>query len=238
MINPQPPALSRLTVYLVMVNRIVLLMMLVPIIPLGIVIASAIVIDSGFPIFFSQERLGQYGQRFWLLKFRKFPSTVGRNTPPLTLADDPRLTRVGKFLAKTKLDELPQLWNVIRGDMAIVGPRPEVPDFETCFDGRFREVLNHRPGIFGPAQAAFRAEGACYPRDQDPQDFYRAVLFPAKASLDLAYYPSRTIVGDIKWVLRCILAVCGSNHGMPVGLAQNTGAPAPTEEMANDNITA
>jgi lipopolysaccharide/colanic/teichoic acid biosynthesis glycosyltransferase len=238
MINAQPRNLSRLAVCLVMVNRIVLLMMLIPMIPLAIVIATAIVIDSGFPVFFSQERLGQYGQRFWLLKFRKFPSTVGRNTQPLTLADDPRLTRVGKFLAKTKLDELPQLWNVIRGDMAIVGPRPEVPDFETCFEGRCREVLDHRPGIFGPAQAAFHAEGACYPPDQDPQDFYRAVLFPAKAALDLAYYPSRTIVGDIKWVSRGILAVCGSDHEMPVGLAQNTGAPAPTEAMANNNITA
>jgi len=238
MTNAQLQATSRQAGW-VLVNRIAALMMLVLIMPLVIVIATAIVVDSGFPVFFSQERLGLYGQRFWMLKFRKFASIVGRNTRPLTLADDHRFTRVGKLLAKAKLDELPQLWNVVRGDMAIVGPRPEVPDFETCFEGRFHEVLDHRPGIFGPSQAASCAEGACYPPDQDPQDFYRAVLFPAKAALDLAYYPSRTVMGDIKWVLRGILAVCRrSDHKMPVGLAQNTEAPASTGAMANNNTTA
>jgi lipopolysaccharide/colanic/teichoic acid biosynthesis glycosyltransferase len=242
MINAQPRILSRQAGRLVLVDRIVALMVLVLIIPLAIAIAIAIVIDSGFPVFFLQERLGQYGRRFRMLKFRKFPSTVGRTTQPLTLADDSRFTRVGRFLANTKLDELPQLWNVIRGDMAIVGPRPEVPEFEACFEGPFYKVLDYRPGIFGPSQAAFRAEGALYAPDQDPQDFYRAVLFPAKAALDLAYYPSRTVVGDIKWVLRGILAVCGSDHKIPVGLAQNSGATAPAEAeaeaAARNNATA
>jgi lipopolysaccharide/colanic/teichoic acid biosynthesis glycosyltransferase len=213
-------------------------MMLILIMPLAIAIAIAIVIDSGFPVFFSQERLGQHGQRFRMLKFRKFPSTVRENTGPLTLADDSRFTRVGKFLANAKLDELPQLWNVIRGHMVIVGPRPEVPNFEACFEGPFHKVLDYRPGIFGPSQAAFRAEGALYAPDQDPLDFYRSVLFPAKAALDLAYYPSRTVAGDIKWVLRCIRAVCGSGHKMPVGLAQNSGALAPTEAAPRNNATA
>jgi lipopolysaccharide/colanic/teichoic acid biosynthesis glycosyltransferase len=238
MINAQPRILSRQAGRLVRVDRIAALMMLVLIMPLAIAIAIAIVIDSGFPVFFSQERLGQYGRRFRMLKFRKFPSTVGRNTQPLTLADDSRFTRVGKFLANTKLDELPQLWNVLRGDMAIVGPRPEVPDFEGCFEGPYHKVLDYRPGIFGPSQATFRAEGTLYAPDQDPQDFYRAVLFPAKAALDLAYYPSRTIVGDIKWVLRGIFAVCGSDHKMPAGLAQNSGALAPTEAAARNSATA
>ncbi len=237
MIDARPRALSRQADRLVPVNSIVALMMLILIMPLAIAIAIAIVIDSGFPVFFSQERLGQHGQRFRMLKFRKFPSTVGRNTQPLTLADDSRFTRIGKFLAKTKLDELPQLWNVIRGDMAIVGPRPEVPDFEACFEGPFYKVLDYRPGIFGPSQAAFRAEGALYAPDRDPRDFYRAVLFPAKAALDLAYYPSRTIAGDISWVFRGILAVCRSDHEIPVGLAQNSGAHAPTEAAAKNNAT-
>jgi lipopolysaccharide/colanic/teichoic acid biosynthesis glycosyltransferase len=237
MINAQPRTLSLQAGRLVLLDRIVAFVTLILIMPPAIVIATAIVVDSGFPVFFSQERLGLYGQRFRALKFRKFHSTVGRNTRPLTLTDDSRFTRVGKFLANTKLDELPQLWNVIRGDMAIVGPRPEVPDFEACFEGPFHKVLDYRPGIFGPSQTVFRAEAALYAPDQDPRDFYRAVLFPAKASLDLAYYPSRTIVGDIKWVLRGILVVCRAKHEMPVSLAPNSGVLAPTE-AAKNNATA
>jgi lipopolysaccharide/colanic/teichoic acid biosynthesis glycosyltransferase len=190
------------------------------------------VIDSGFPVFFAQERLGQHGRRFWMLKFRKFPSTVGRDTRPLTLANDSRLTCVGKFLEKSKIDELPQLCNVLRGEMAIVGPRPEVPDFEACFAGEFLRVLDYRPGIFGPSQAVFRAEGEFYPPDRDPHSFYREVLFPTKAALDLAYYPSRTVFGDSKWVLRGILAVCGMNHHTPISLTRNAGVGEPSRVMA------
>jgi lipopolysaccharide/colanic/teichoic acid biosynthesis glycosyltransferase len=112
MINAQPRALSRQMVCLVMVNRIVLLVMLIAMISIAIVIATAIVIDSGFPVFFSQERLGQYGQRFWLLKFRKFPSTVGRNTHYLRPRTDdshvtpdhvPGLRQLVKFRFRQKL---------------------------------------------------------------------------------------------------------------------------------------
>ena len=202
-------------------------MTLILMMPLAIVVAIAIVIDSGSPVFFAQERLGLHGRRFWILKFRKFSSKVGLNTRPVTLANDSRFTRVGKFLEKTKLDELPQLWNVVRGDMAIVGPRPEVSDFEACFAGRFHRVLDYRPGIFGPSQMAFLAEGTFYPPDQDPQDFYREVLFPAKAALDLAYYPSRTVFTDIKWALRGVLAVCGLYHETPVIHVRNASAPEP-----------
>jgi lipopolysaccharide/colanic/teichoic acid biosynthesis glycosyltransferase len=213
-------------------NRIVALASLILLLPLGISIAVAIVIDSGFPVFFSQERLGLHGRRFRMLKFRKFHSDVGGNTRPLTLTDDPRFTRVGSFLAKTKLDELPQLWNVIRGDMAVVGPRPEVPDFEACFAEPFQQLLDYRPGIFGPSQSAFRSEALLFPPDRHPQDFYRQILFPAKAALDLAYYPRRTVFGDIKWVLRGILAVCRPDHETPVSLARNAGVPEQTAAKA------
>jgi lipopolysaccharide/colanic/teichoic acid biosynthesis glycosyltransferase len=220
-----------------LLNRLVALAALIVIMPVMIVLALAIVIDSGFPLFFSQERLGLHGQRFRMLKFRKFHSTIGRNTRPLTLTNDSRCTRVGKFLAKTKLDELPQLWNVVRGDMAVVGPRPEVIDFEECFEGPFRKVLDYRPGIFGPSQAAFRAESAFYPPDQNPQDFYRAVLFPAKAALDLAYFPNRTVLGDIKWVLLCIRAVCRTEFELPCGVAEKARTPGRAGAAAGNNAT-
>jgi lipopolysaccharide/colanic/teichoic acid biosynthesis glycosyltransferase len=222
---------------LMLLDRILVLFALVLVMPLVISIAIAIVIDSGYPVFFSQERLGLDGRRFQMLKFRKFPTTVGRNTRPLTLANDCRCTRVGRLLAKTKLDELPQLWNVIRGDMALVGPRPEVPDFEACFAGPFHRVLDYRPGIFGPSQTVFRAEGSLYPPDQDPEEFYREVLFPAKAALDLAYYPARTVYGDIKWVLRGMLAVCGADQETPVRLARNPDSPGPAGTMAANKAT-
>lgn len=213
-----------------LLDRFAALMTLIVLMPLLIVIAGAIVIDSGFPVFFAQERLGLHGRRFWMLKFRKFPSTVERETPPLTLADDSRFTRVGKFLANSKLDELPQLWNVLRLDMAMVGPRPEVPAFEACFAGAFRRVLDYRPGIFGPSQAAFRAEGTFYPLDQDPERFYCEVLFPAKVAIDLAYYPSRTLFSDVKWVLRGILAVCGMGRKVRFSPKRNAGVPELTPE--------
>lgn len=209
--NPraQPPLAHRQAGRLALADRFVALMALIVVMPLLITIVFAIAIDSGFPVLFAQERLGLHGRRFRILKFRKFLPTVDGNTRPLTLANDSRFTRVGRFLAKTKLDELPQLWNVLRLDMAMVGPRPEVPEFEACYAGACRRVLDYRPGIFGPSQVAFRAEATFYPPDRDPQEFYREVLFPAKSAIDLAYYPSRTAFGDIKWVLRGILAVCG-----------------------------
>jgi lipopolysaccharide/colanic/teichoic acid biosynthesis glycosyltransferase len=187
--------------------------------PLMILAALTIVIETGFPIFFSQSRLGQGGRRFRMYKFRKFPASGDLSTRPLTVGNDPRFTRVGKFLEKTKLDETPQLWNVLRGDMAIVGPRPEVPEFADCFVGSAGRVLDYKPGILGPSQAVFRNEGSLYPPSVDEQAFYRAVLFPAKASLDLAYYPSRTFLGDLKWWSRCLLAVCGMDRRQDPALA-------------------
>jgi lipopolysaccharide/colanic/teichoic acid biosynthesis glycosyltransferase len=223
---------SRTASPLAVTNRVVALTLVILLLPVELAIATAIVIDSGFPIFFWQERLGLHGRRFRMFKFRKFRSDVGRSTLPLTLADDPRFTRVGRFLAKTKLDELPQLCNVILGDMAVVGPRPEVPDFAACFAGPFRQLLNFRPGIFGPSQSAFRSEAALFPPDWHPPDFYREVLLPAKAALDLAYYPRRSVFGDIKWVLRGILAVCRPSHAMRVVLSRTAEGPGPPAATA------
>jgi lipopolysaccharide/colanic/teichoic acid biosynthesis glycosyltransferase len=91
------------------------------------------------------------------------------------------MTRVGRILERCKLDELPQIWNVLRGDMSIVGPRPETTEFANCFTGRFVQVLDYRPGLFGPNQAIFSRENALYPSDEEPHEFYRNVLFPIKA---------------------------------------------------------
>lgn len=175
--------------------------------PILIPVVLAIRLDSAGPIFYAQNRLGQHGRIFRLYKFRKFRDGSGGRA--VTLKNDERMTRVGRFLERTKIDEVPQLWNVLRADMSIIGPRPETLDFADGFEGVYRGVLDHRPGIFGPNQVYFRNEGALFPEKIDPHDFYRAVLFPAKARIDLAYFPRRSLMQDLVWLLRGVLAVFG-----------------------------
>lgn len=176
--------------------------------PVFVLITVAIVLENGFPVFYVQKRLGQGGRVFNMFKFRKF-GVDSDGGCPLTLKDDTRMTRTGVFLARSKLDELPQLFNILRGDMAVVGPRPESLDLSDCFDEVTRSVLDQRPGIFGPSQVAFRNECNLYPNDRDPVRFYRQTLFPAKAALDLDYYPNRTVRSDLAWIARGVLAVAG-----------------------------
>jgi lipopolysaccharide/colanic/teichoic acid biosynthesis glycosyltransferase len=177
--------------------------------PLMLLIVVAIRLDSPGPSLFRQVRLGQRGRQFRLYKFRKFVDGPGATGPAVTLKNDPRMTRVGRMLERSKLDELPQLWNILIGDMSLVGPRPETLDFAECFIGRFKTVLEFRPGLFGPSQAMFRNECTLYPAERDPHEFYRSVLFPSKAAIDLEYFDQRTFLSDFLWVFRGVLAVIG-----------------------------
>lgn len=185
--------------------------------PLMLVIAIAIILGSGRPILFSQLRLGHHGRPFVMYKFRKFHSDCSANGLQLTLDKDSRLTTVGRFLLLTKLDELPQLWNVLIGDMSIIGPRPESLAYADCFKGGFERVLEHKPGVFGPSQVKFRYENALYPKYGDFNHFYRTSLFPTKANIDLSYYPRRTLASDIAWLFQSVLATLGLNtHTSPL----------------------
>jgi lipopolysaccharide/colanic/teichoic acid biosynthesis glycosyltransferase len=177
--------------------------------PVFLITALAMWIESGRPILFSQLRLGQNGRPFRIYKFRKFRPNCDLHGYPLTLERDGRLTAIGRILAATKLDELPQLWNVLRGDMSLVGPRPESLAFTDCFRNGFEKLLEHKPGLFGPCQVTFRHESKLYPAGVSPADFYRRVLFPAKAEIDLAYFSRRTLASDLGWILRAagIIAV-------------------------------
>lgn len=177
--------------------------------PVIVIVSLAILLETGRPILFSQVRLGKDGRHFKMYKFRKFSAKPDAQDCPLTVKGDPRMTRVGRILEASKIDEVPQLFNILRGDMAFVGPRPESLAFEDCFVGRFRAVLDHRPGIFGPSQVAFRSEGKLYPEGDDPTEFYRRVLFPTKGNLDLCYFRNRNFLGDLAWLLRGTLAVFG-----------------------------
>ena len=172
--------------------------------PVTLFVALAIWIESGRPILFSQLRLGQYGRPFRMYKFRKFRPDCGEQGCPLTLVGDNRLTAVGRFLAASKLDEVPQLWNVLRGDMSIVGPRPESLAFTDCFRNGFEKIHEHKPGLFGPCQVMFQHESKLYPSGVAAAEFYRQVVFPTKAKIDLAYFSRRTLLSDLGWILRAV----------------------------------
>lgn len=169
--------------------------------------ALAVLVETGRPIFFSQPRLGQFGRCFRLYKFRKFHAKGQAGGCPVTLSNDPRMTRVGRFLMRTKFDELPQLWNVLKGEMSLVGPRPETLDLMDCFEPAYARILDYKPGIFGPSQVLFRDESSLYEGADDPERLYRQILFPMKARADLAYYPFSNVLSDMGWIACGIFAV-------------------------------
>ncbi|MBV9591670.1 MAG: sugar transferase [Hyphomicrobiales bacterium] len=177
--------------------------------PVMLLIVLAIWMNGSRPIFFSQLRLGLRGRHFRIYKFQKFHNRCGAASGAVTVENDPRFTRLGRFLGKTKLDELPQLWNILKGDMSIVGPRPESLELAHCFSGIYLRVLQYRPGLFGPNQVLFRNESSMFPDNYDPEKFYCEYLFPLKANIDLAYFPHRTLAKDMGWIIRGLLAVAG-----------------------------
>lgn len=200
--------------------------------PVMLAIMVAVWFDSGRPIFFSQVRLGRHGRLFRMHKFRKFGPKEGTDGCGVTVNGDARLTRLGAFLERAKLDELPQLWNVLKGDMAIVGPRPESTNFADCFNGPYRQVLDYKPGIFGPCQVLFRNEGAMYPPNTDPEQYYRDVLFKKKARIDIDYFARRTLWSDVQCLAQGVFGVFGLSWGSPPGSIQDAGHAVTTSAVA------
>src|SRR5258706_10697310 len=166
----------------------------------------AIALSSGTPILFSQRRVGQHGRIFELYKLRTMkPSTDG---PQVTSGNDARITRLGRFLRHTKLDELPTLWNVLRGDMSLVGPRPEVPRFVNLEDPIWHKVLSARPGITDPVTLVLRSEAGLLAKiDGDTEQYYVQELQPAKLKGYVAYLDARTWRSDLRVLLWTIAAV-------------------------------
>jgi lipopolysaccharide/colanic/teichoic acid biosynthesis glycosyltransferase len=186
--------------------------------PLMLLIAIALLVEGGRPVLFAQTRLGAGAKPFRMYKFRKFDVRSDPHGFALTVAGDDRMTRVGRILAATKFDELPQLWNVIVGDMAIIGPRPESLVFADCFHGGAEAVLRYKPGLLGPTQVTFRNEASLYPKCSEPLLYYKEILFPAKVMIDLSYYPQRTLRADAVWMVRGFLAVFGRVPPSPINM--------------------
>lgn len=168
--------------------------------PIGAIIALLVYIDSPGSVFYRSTRIGRDGYPFQMLKFRKMRRTATGG--PLTLCDDERFTPIGSFLSLTKLDELPQLWNVIRGEMHLVGPRPEVPAFVARYPHEYREILCVMPGITGPAAVEYASESHLLALQHDPMRFYAEQIMPRKLEIDLQYIRSRTLASDVSLLLR------------------------------------
>ena len=172
--------------------------------PLILCIAVWVKCDSKGPIFYRQVRVGKDGREFKLLKFRSMRMGADR-AGLLTLGDrDPRVTRSGFWLRNTKLDELPQLFNVLVGDMSLVGPRPEVPKYVALYTPEQREILSVRPGITDAASVEMRNEAELMAQQADPEAYYVNVQIPMKIKLAKEYIAQQSFLSDLKLIVRTI----------------------------------
>jgi lipopolysaccharide/colanic/teichoic acid biosynthesis glycosyltransferase len=175
--------------------------------PLFLIVAVLIKLDSEGPVFFRQERVGKGFRPFRIYKFRTMVSDATRKGRLITSGADPRITRVGQFLRQTKLDELPQLINVLKGDMSVVGPRPEVQAYVEAFRNDFDEILTVRPGITDVASLQFRDEASILGAFRDPEAAYRTSILPAKINLSKEYIRQASLCSDLRVILRTVAAV-------------------------------
>lgn len=174
--------------------------------PLFLVVAAWIKLDSSGPVLYRAKRVGLDERPFYQYKFRSMIAHAENHGPAITAAGDGRITRAGHFLRKSKLDELPQLLNVVKGEMSLVGPRPEAPRYVTYYTPEQRQVFQVRPGITSPASLAYRHEEELL-SGPDWETVYRQVVLPAKLALDLEYLQRRTLRTDIALILRTILVM-------------------------------
>jgi lipopolysaccharide/colanic/teichoic acid biosynthesis glycosyltransferase len=154
--------------------------------------------------FFRQTRVGMNGKHFKVVKIRTMRD-IPRYTTTVTRSDDPRITRLGKFFRRTKIDELPQLWNVLVGDMSFVGPRPDIPGYADLLVGVDRIILSVRPGITGPATLKFRDEEALLARQADPEKYNRNVIYPEKMRINREYIETYRFWKDFLYIFLTVL---------------------------------
>ncbi|MDE2297012.1 MAG: sugar transferase [Burkholderiales bacterium] len=185
--------------------------------PLLLGIALWIKLDTPGPVFFRQQRVGRFGAPFWIHKFRSMRADAARNGaqddaqddapggdhggPQITVGADPRITRAGRFLRRTKLDELPQLLDVLVGSMSLVGPRPEVPRYVALYPAALRDkVLSVRPGITDPASIAYRDESTLLAQAADPERVYIEQVMPAKLRCAAEYVERMSLANDLRLI--------------------------------------
>lgn len=157
----------------------------------------------GGPVIFKQKRVGQDGKLFTMYKFRSM--TVSHSGSSVSVAGESRITPLGAKLRKYKLDELPELWNVLKGDMSFVGPRPDVPGYADKLEGRDRNILKLKPGITGPASLKYRNEEELLAKIENPQKYNDEVIYPDKIKINLYYLEHYSFLKDIQMIICTVL---------------------------------
>ena len=191
--------------------------------PLLLAIAAAIRWREGPPVLFRQTRIGRRGRPFQMLKFRTMTPDAEQRGGQLTVGHDPRITPLGVFLRRFKLDELPQLINVLRGEMSMVGPRPEVERYVQLYSDSQRRVLDLVPGITDPASIRYRDESAWLATASDPEAQYVQSVMPDKIDINLTYAARATVLRDVMLILRTIRLVAQAPR--PDGPVPPAGLP-------------
>ena len=177
---------------------------LVVLFPLLVLSALLIKLDSPGPIFFKQERIGRNFRPFWIYKFRTMAQDAPARGGLVTIGEDARVTRVGRLLRKSKIDEIPQLTNILRGDMALVGPRPEVRYYVELFRRDYEEILKVRPGLTDLASLKYRDEAALLGKAANPEDEYRTRVLPDKIRLAKDYLRRSSFLFDLGLILKTL----------------------------------
>lgn len=170
--------------------------------PILLIISILIKLSMPGPILFRQQRTGRYGKLFTIVKFRSMVVNEDSNTT--SILGDNRITPLGAILRKYKLDELPELWNVLKGDMSLVGPRPDVPEFTDRLKGKEMAILQLRPGITGPATLKYSNEERLLAEVDNPQKYTDEIIWPDKVRLNLDYYYNWSLAKDIQIIFRTI----------------------------------
>lgn len=173
--------------------------------PIFIIVAVLIKLDSKGPVFFRQERIGKNFKSFRIYKFRTMKNDAGEERPMITVGGDSRITGMGKFLRKHKIDELPQLFNIVKGDMSFVGPRPEINEYVQLFKSDYQKLLRIRPGITDPASIRYSDEESHLSLSENWEEEYKKKILPEKINLSLNYVENHNVITDFKLILKTIL---------------------------------
>ena len=173
--------------------------------PIFVIVSIAIKLDSRGEVLFLQKRVGRYGKEFNIYRFRTMVTNAEKIGKQITVGKDSRITRVGAFLRKFKIDELPQLFNVLKGDMSLVGPRPEVPKYVALYNEEQRHVLDVRPGITDMASLRYKDENDILGNVDNPEEYYINIIMRDKLNLNLEYIEKSNLFFDIYLIIKTII---------------------------------
>src|SRR5882724_6515035 len=172
--------------------------------PLFLLVALLIKLDSAGPIFFRQERIGKRFRPFFIYKFRTMVENAAQIGTEITYGNDPRITRIGRLLRKTKIDELPKIINVLKGEMSLVGPRPEIRQYVELFRKDYEEILKIRPGITDLASVKYRDEAAVLEQSENPEEEYLRRVLPDKINLSKEYIRRSSFFFELTLILKAV----------------------------------